>query len=919
MAAAEGSYPETLFMDTEHADVHLAGRCRELVSLDASVGDGSTAGITLDLAMAGAELSSLSVVGSNDAGITARSGTLALSDIRVEGSAYSGIKAYRDDMVAGTTLVITDSELLSNTVAGIMIAETGTEVTLRDTLIHDVLPDDRGAFGVSLAAWDAAEVVLEGCEITGRAQAAVAAYDPDTRLTMDDTLVSVEAESDSSGGRGIQITDGAALTAEDCIIEGNTRWGIIAEDEDTRIELDACVVRDTLLIEAGESAGIDVWDGARLDAWGCRIERNGTYGIDVVGTGAEARLVECTIQDNIEGGDLTDGKGLVAFEGGSLEALGCTISRSGVVGVLAQDQSTRITLRDCTVRDTLAGAQCGMGLMAHSGAAMLAEGCTIQDNRYAGVDVWNPGTRVTLDDCIIRGTRADTDRDGGFGAVVQDQATLIARGCDVADNQMVGVIAHDSGTEVVLQRTRVRDTKPAVNGSKGYGVEVSQGAHLIFEHGEVIGNTRMGVGASRPGTEVLLSDVVIQDTLPDTDGYGTGIIVQNGAALRAERCEVARSIGIGVSCSSPGSLAALLDSTVMDTRRLADGDMGFGVQLYEGGTLTADGCRFTGNTKTGILAHGSGTRAVLRDCTISATITANGEQCLLACGLAAQQGAVTEAERLTARDNEGPGLYAYAEGSEIHCTDCELLDNAFAGAACLHAGSLALERCTIAGTQESADIGGGVGLYAATLPGQTPPAIEIVDTTIDDHPVAGVWLADAGSYQLTGNTITGGSGVSHGATTRCGDGVYALRSEAWDGETGLLLEGNSISGNQGAGLFLDDAVASLQSNTWADNDPDLAVQGEACLSIPEDYDEAPEQWICPEWHQPGCELEFILRLHAADIEARMPPPPLAFTATDVPSLRLEPHPAPLLDLSLRRLGNNGPAFTSDHHLAPRDP
>jgi hypothetical protein len=154
------------------------------------------------------------------------------------------------------------------------------------------------------------------------------------------------------------------------------------------------------------------------------------------------------------------------------------------------------------------------------------------------------------------------------------------------------------------------------------------------------------------------------------------------------------------------------------------------------------------------------------------------------------------------------------------------------------------------------------------------PSLRVIDSVISDNLVAGVWLSGEGNYQLSGNTITGGIGVPHGSTTRCGDGVFARGVAAWDGTSGLLLDGNTLTGNAGAGLLLDDASAMLGGNTWTGNAPDLWVQGDACLSPRDDWAEAPTSEVCPEWDRPTCDLAFSLTLMIVDATPSLPPPPL---------------------------------------------
>jgi hypothetical protein len=125
----------------------------------------------------------------------------------------------------------------------------------------------------------------------------------------------------------------------------------------------------------------------------------------------------------------------------------------------------------------------------------------------------------------------------------------------------------------------------------------------------------------------------------------------------------------------------------------------------------------------------------------------------------------------------------------------------------------------------------------------------------------------------------------------------------------LLLEGNTLGGNAGAGLFLDDSWAALGGNTWSSNDPDLWIQGDACLSPRDDWAEAPTSVVCPEWDRPTCPLSFSLGLTVSDADPSIPPPP------PVPWRELAPQPALFLSsaraiLSVPRLQALAPRSSS---------
>ncbi len=834
VAVAAGTYAETVVMDSDHAGVHLAGRCRELVTLDASGGGADTPGIDIGVGYGEAEVSGLAVVGSSWVGVLATSGRLRLLDLSVEGSGDAGIATYQGSGSAPSSLEADSCELKGNTGRGVVAFGAGTAVVLVDTTVRETRTDESGAFGY-----------------------------------------------------GIQVYGGATLSCEGCDLTDNSTIGIVASDLDTAVALADTRVQGTLTDGSGDDGyGIQVQDGATLTAGGCSLAGNATAGVAALGPGTEVALVNTVIRDTLPDEDGAYGYGVVIRGGAALSAEGCELDGNTAGGIWATEQGTEAMLTDTRVRDSLTDRNGdGFGIHVQAGAELRAEGCDSTGNTGVGVLVSDPGTAVTLVDTRILDTQQGGDEGFGYAIQVSDGATLTAEGCELAGNATLGVLAGDPGTVVALADTWIQDTLAENSEEGGHGIMVQSGAVLTGERCELFGNTGVGIAAREPDTAVALVDTTVRCTLQDGSGEGGyGIEVHSGAALLAEGCELAGNTTVGVKATQTGTTVALVNTLIRDTLPAPTGEAGRGIEVWGGMSITVDGCELADNTDTGLLADGLGTRVAIRDSSITGTLGGTSEDGAAAPALNAQRGAAVIASGLLAQHNEGPGLYAVGGGARLSCTECSLLDNAFAGAVVTYEGDMDIHASTISDTRESADLGGGVGIFAADQLSLGAPSLRVTDTTITHNPVAGAYLAGEGSYQLSGNTIEGGTGVSHGATSRCGDGVYAAGTTAWDGNSGLTLEGNAISDNAGAGLFLDDASAQLDGNSWDGNDPALWVQGESCLAPRDDWTEAPSSEICPIWDRPSCALMFSLNF--AITEPAMAPSPAVRPYT--PQLALPP-------------------------------
>ncbi len=809
VAVAAGTYLETLELERSHADVHLAGRCKELVTIDASAGQGETPGIEVDVKSKQVEVSGVTLNGSPFTGVLIVSGSATLRDSTVQGNEVCGITAYQAGSYA-TSLSVESCEVTQNAVVGIFAFDAGVTIELRETSIQDTQPDQNGNYGY-----------------------------------------------------GVYVQNGARLELDACQVSRNTAIGVFATDTGSTADLWQTTVDDTQPDPDGRYGyGVLVQDGAGLELDSCLVSGNAVYGIYVAEAGTTADLLETTIQ-RTQAGEHTDyGYGIQVMNGATLNAEDCVVEQSTKTGLAAAGTDTSVFLRETSIQDTqpTANGGHGVGIQGSDGVSLELEACLVSANRAAGIFVQDEGTTATLRETTVQDTQPEQNGEAGYGIDVYDGASLVAEDCEVLRNTATGVLADEPGSNIVLRGTTIQDTWPHETRGDGYGIQVVDGASLQAESCLVSGNAMAGVVAIDDAT-VSLHETTVQDTQPDLYGdSGFGIVVLQAASLSAQACDVLGSSTAGLVASGSGSAVTLLETTIQDTRAGGQKQDGFGIGVLQGASLSAEACAVEGNTSAAIFVSDSGSSAVLADTIIAATT--QFELYTVGTGLDVVEGAQATGSGLEIHSNQGPGIYVNGEDSILTCSECALQGNQFAGAVVVAHASLVLENSIIEGTTAQENLGGGVGLYAEALEGG-PPSLTVADSTIQDNPLSGVWLSGEGSFALIGNTIRGGGGWTREGLTKCGDAVYAREGvTAWDGSSGLLLEGNQLTGGLGAGLFLDHAAASLSGNSYADNAVDLVVQGTDCATPPEGYEgEALDSAeLCPTYDYATCVDEFAMFL-----------------------------------------------------------
>ena len=790
VAVAAGTYQENLVLTEDQDGVHLAGRCQELVLLDASAGEEGESGI-------------------QTGGGFAVEGDWGVSRITVAGAPYAGV------WLSGGHLSVDRALITGNHEVGIVVGHANTHLILQDVVVRDTVPDEEGAWG-----------------------------------------------------RGIDVEVGASIDATDCLIEGNADVGVFLRDAGTVARFVRVEVRDTRPMADGTGGrGIEVQQGASLSAATSLVEGNADVGIYVGGEGSSVSLFGVDVSHTHPRIDGTGGRGISAEDGATLRAVGCSVDQNTDIGISASGAGATVYLAAVQIRETQpeADGTDGWGLGAQRGALLRAENCLVEHNSDVGIFVGHEGTAAHLSNVEVLDTRLDGDGARGRGIEVNQGAVLSAENCRIANNSEAGFFAADEGTIVSLDGVDVQDTQPVASGALGWGIVVQTGASLEAKECRIEGNTEIGITLIGEGTTATLSNVDVVGTQPNDDlDYGRGIQLQAGPTLWAENCLVEGNSEVGVFVNELGSVAYLDDVEVRETRPRADGTLGRGIVIQHGASLYAEDSVFDSNAEIGIFANYADT-VLLENVEVNQTCRASNMT--VATGVVSQRGSTVIASDVVVTETEGVGLYASSMGT-LTCTGCEIGASAFAGAIVMGGSDLHLSDSTISDTTADANEGGGIGIYASEF--IAPCGLTVENTTIEGQPLAAVWLDGAGSYSIRDSTLVGGYGMElvypDGSTAiQHGDAVVAAGGvTAWDGTSGLLLGGNHIRDAIRAGLFLDASSATLQDNTFTDNTTDLVWQDCEGVLEPQGLDGVSTVDYCPDYNHHVVPLEFDLYL--AEVE-----------------------------------------------------
>lgn len=541
----------------------------------------------------------------------------------------------------------------------------------------------------------------------------------------------------------------------------------------------------------------------------------------------------------------------VATDGGTLSLRYVDVVGATGVGVAAESEDALLSLDHVRVAETrLYEGGYGQGIMANLGGWVQGDTVRLELNHGAGAFASGEGSVVSLATASVYQTQPQADGTDGVGLFAQQGGSVDCSSCFLWGNHHAGVLAIADAT-VGLSDSLIEDTQ-------GVGVAVMEGGRAELERCTVRRSAGLGIHATGAGSSVELVGTEVTDTLPNDEGaFGRGVSVQEGARASLEGCEVLRNPEVGVAVTGRGSELVVVDSLVADTLGKADGAAGFGVYAVSDASASLSRTDVTGNLMAGVLSAW-GAVTSLEDVQIIGTLRTARYNTAIGVGA---NGGTVEADGLLVSDTGGPGLFVVL-GGEMHCTGCVVDQSTFSDAV-VYMGSLELVESSLHGAAPDPSEGGGLGVYANDLWGL--PEV-MVDSSEVRGEVAGLWLEGEGSYVITDSILHGGAGQDSGAGWAFhGDAVVARDGVTQRaGEEGLSIERTRLADAGGSGLFLHQASATLRDCEFADNQTDLVWQHtDGVLSPQVDITDL-DALMDPERERPVLELQFVLELEDLD-------------------------------------------------------
>jgi hypothetical protein len=472
-------------------------------------------------------------------------------------------------------------------------------------------------------------------------------------------------------------------------------------------------------------------------------------------TGVLVEGADATLEAVLVGG--VSNYGVVGLNGSRITIQGSVISGGTLGGLLLEGTTAKVT-RSSVRANGSPTSKHGYGVLARwqgKPAQLELQDSLVRKNANAGVVVL--GSNAVVERTAVVETFEATDgQRGGYGVRLDREkgtaGKLELRDSLVAANQAIGL--HVRGSEATVDRSVFRGTQLSAAGDDGYGVRVGaspqtgERGKLVLRDSLVNGNRTMGI--SLRGAEAVLERVVVQGTLPRTDGKG----------------------GLGVSAELPEELGAKAPATELTLRDCVVQDNHWAGILLEQATATLErvAVRDTRRDKggeslgRGINAYGvNGTmKLTLKDSVVSGNADV---------GISLTDTAATMA-RVLVRDTEGYGVQIKSESASAAVDATDLAVSTSRGVGII-VGSVAgsISRSVVRNTRQLAgQLGDGV-VVARASPSSAGSSVALTDMLVEESARAGMlFVASDGS--VSGSVLRRGVfaiDLELGANPKIGD------------------------------------------------------------------------------------------------------------------------------------------------------
>jgi hypothetical protein len=425
IAIDSGTYHESAQFDRA---VTVVGRCAEKVILDGTglpdpglivdaklVASGLTLrkfSVAIQLS-AGLELADSVLEDNTDAGIYSEGSAIVAKVSRsvIRNTAPGTLEtAFGIDLALGTSLEISESALVGNQGAGIIVTP-GSKVAMTASVVKDNTLDSQGAGGYGING-QGGDATITGSAFVGNADTGIRAYKNGT-FTVDRTVVRGTRPGSLGRGYGMVASNGGKLTATNVVVAETEGVGVVSE-----------------------AGTLTITDGV------VRAQKSNTKDKDF-------------------------GDGAYVFNAGSLNLTRVAILDNARTGASVFDAKTEASFDHVLIAGgkPVPDGSMGLGIVSAFGAHATVDSTLILQNHHTGIYLFENAT-LDLTKSAIRDTTPELAREPlGHGVLVTDSTHVVIRDSEIRRSAAVGVAL--ANTPAVIANTVIADNAVGIHVQDG--------------------------------------------------------------------------------------------------------------------------------------------------------------------------------------------------------------------------------------------------------------------------------------------------------------------------------------------------------------------------------------------------------------------------------------------------------------------
>lgn len=628
-------------------------------------------------------------------------------------------------------------------------------------------------------------------------------------------------------GSPVVIGPGAQLDAFETLIEGFPGQGIHAEGTDASVKLAGCVVRGGTPMAGGDAgmgllaafkadveltdcvfedntrSALEVAEEATLKAIRCVFRSTKAYKSVYPGTAVETRkegnahllwsiladsvataagsfnpgsaltLERCLIKNTKTLSDGTAGMTVAALLGGHITVTASMLVDNLDAAVSASIENASVVVEGTIVTDTgspAKGSHRGVGLDAEKTGTMYVTHSVVERSTTHSVLVFHEGSRMVVENSVIRESLSDPLGEDGFTAAVFcaqkgeiEMRNTVIENC--VDEAITVEGAHSTG---LFGHVVVRDVVEGTDPNPPSGFATWNGGRLTVEDSLVENIQHYGIEILGEQTGAEFRRTVVRDITSDEDGYkGGGAEVYWGAKPVFEQCLFERN-GLGLGVGGTGTDVTLTGCSFRHGSEALGTLFGEGMQVFDGARVTADACVFEDNIRADLVTFDPGTYVVVQSSVM--------------------------------RDTKAPPMPAVGsaarvwDGSRVDIIDSLLERNVESAVFANNGAQLLVKGTTIRDTGPGS---WGAGAGISVLSASARVSGSLLANNLGHAIVSGL---PETTFELKGSLILDTALLPNGAL---GSGFVAV-----DGGTADILA-SRIAGNHTAGILVEDEGTSL--------------------------------------------------------------------------------------------------------------